>query len=257
MSKLSSGSSSRRPMDNMSYSWASPQEDEFALCALGAPSPYEALLIPALMHNPRTLLHLNQRSDTEKVRWCDTFRYLLRLLTLQQKGKTLVLKSPSHGLKLATLRVLFPKARYVVIHRNPYEVFASNLKLWKTLLNLYSLVDFSMREVEDFVLEAYVLHEEAISDGCNDLDRPFLARVRYEDLVARPIQEMMRVFEGLELGMFEDVRPALERYLASVKDHKRNTFSLSQDQKARVDARWGGIISRKGYYWPAETLSIN
>jgi omega-hydroxy-beta-dihydromenaquinone-9 sulfotransferase len=257
MTHLSSGSSSPRPMDNMSYSWSSPQEDEFALFALGAPSPYEALLIPALMHNPQILLHLNQRPDTEQARWCDTFQYLLRLLTLQQQGKTLVLKSPSHGLKLATLKALFPEARYVIIDRNPYEVFASNLKLWKTLLNLYSLVDFSIGEIEDFVLEAYLLHEEAIADGCKDLGRPRLARVRYEDLVARPIQEMMRVFKDLELGRFEDTRPALERYLSSVKDHKRNTFSFSHDQKARVDARWGGIISRKGYYWPAERLSIN
>src|SRR5262249_18962829 len=31
----------RRPMDNMAAGWDRPQEDEFALCLLGLPSPYE------------------------------------------------------------------------------------------------------------------------------------------------------------------------------------------------------------------------
>src|SRR5271170_353968 len=43
-----------RPMDSMSYSWASPQEDEFALLALGAASPYEALIVPSLMRDPKS-----------------------------------------------------------------------------------------------------------------------------------------------------------------------------------------------------------
>jgi omega-hydroxy-beta-dihydromenaquinone-9 sulfotransferase len=257
MTGLSSGTSGRRPMDNMNYSWVSPQEDEFALLALGAPSPYEALLVPALMHNPRVLLDLNQRCNTEQVRWRETFQYLLRMLTVQQKGRTLVLKSPSHGLKLATLRGLFPGARFVIIDRNPYEVFASNLRLWDTLFNLYGLVSFSMDEIENFVLEAYVLHEEAISNGCKGLDRPYVARVRYEDLVARPIQETMRLFADLEFGKFEDMRPALEGYLSTVKDHQRNVLSLSYGQRARVDARWGSIITRKGYDGPGERLHIN
>src|SRR5262245_36702771 len=31
---------SRRPMDNMKAGWDRPQEDEFALCMMGQPSPY-------------------------------------------------------------------------------------------------------------------------------------------------------------------------------------------------------------------------
>ena len=31
---------SRRPMDNMPAGWDRPQEDEFGLCLLGAPSPW-------------------------------------------------------------------------------------------------------------------------------------------------------------------------------------------------------------------------
>ena len=37
---------SHRPMDNMPAGWERPQEDEFALCMLGQPSPYLAIAFP-------------------------------------------------------------------------------------------------------------------------------------------------------------------------------------------------------------------
>ena len=37
---------SRRPMDNMAAGWDRPQEDEFALCMLGQPSPYLTIAFP-------------------------------------------------------------------------------------------------------------------------------------------------------------------------------------------------------------------
>ena len=249
------GQQTRRRMDNMTYSWTSPQEDEFALFALGAPSPYEALLAPSLMRDPGLLLDLNQRPVEDQVRWSLVLQYLLQLLTVQQ-AKTMVLKSPSHGLKLGRLRTLFPEARYVIIERNPYEVFASNLNLWHTLVESYSLENFSIEEIEEFVLAAYVLHEEAIFQGARNLERPYVTHVRYEDLVAEPVGQMMRVFEELELGRFEEVRPTLEQYLMNVAGYRRNSFFLSSAQKERVDKRWGAIINAKGYQWPSERLGI-
>lgn len=245
----------RRPMDNMLYSWASPQEDEFALLALGAPSPYEALLVPSLMRNPRLLLGLSQAPAEEQVRWSSTLKYFLQLLTVQQ-AKPMVLKSPSHGFRLSSLRTLFPQARYVIIERNPYEVFASNLKLWNTLLGSHSLEDFSPDEIEEFVLAAYLVHEQGISDGASDLDRRFLARVRYEDLVADPVTQVARLYHELGLGDFESVRASVEQHMASVADYKPNRFTLSPAQKARVDKMWGKIISAKGYDWPETRLGV-
>lgn len=245
----------RRPMDNMLYSWTSPQEDEFALLALGAPSPYEALLVPSLMGNPQLLLDLSQSPAEEQGLWSSTLKYFLRLLTVQQ-AKPMVLKSPTHGFRLSSLRTLFPQARYIIIERNPYEVFASNLKLWNTLLGSYSLERFSVEEIEEFVLAAYPLHEKATLEGASDLNRRFLARVRYEELVADPIGQIARLYEELELGDFEKVCAGVERHVASVADYKPNQFRLSPAQKARIDGMWGKIISAKGYGWPESRLGM-
>jgi omega-hydroxy-beta-dihydromenaquinone-9 sulfotransferase len=244
-----------RPMDSMSYSWASPQEDEFALFALGAPSPYESIVVPSLMRDPKALVDLRQRSSAEQKRWADALQEFLLLLTVQQ-GKTMVFKSPPHGFKLPLLLSMFPQARYVIIERNPYEVFASNLKLWRTLLNLYAVEFSSSDEIEQFVLAAYLMHEEAIAEGMSMTDANRLACVRYEELAADPIGQMERLYGELELGNFGSVRARMEKYVASAAGYVRNRFTLSSEQKARVEDSWGPVIKAKGYCWPEQYLSL-
>lgn len=245
----------RRPMDNMQYSWASPQEDEFALLALGAASAYEALVVPSLMRNPRWLLDVRQRSHEELDRWTRKFEYFIRLLTVQQ-GKMIALKSPPHGFRLPVLPSLFPTARYVILERNPYEVFASNLKLWRTLIDLYGVETISSEEIETFVLASYVLHEDAIAEGVRHIDPRLVARVRYEELVADPLGCLARLYGELGFESFEAVQSTVERYLSSVADHSRNQFRLSAAQKKRVDSAWGKLIHEKGYSWPEEYVTL-
>jgi hypothetical protein len=244
-----------RPMDNMQYSWTSPQEDEFALLCMGAPSPYEALLVPSLMSDPQVLLDLRRRSTQEQDRWKRTIQLFLRELTVQQ-NKPMVLKSPTHGFRFPLLPSLFPESRFVIIERNPYEVFASNLKLWTTLLNMYSLESASSEQIENFVLAAYLIHEDAIADGIRKIAPENVARVRYEDLVADPLVEMKRIYSELKFPGFEDAQAALQQYIASVAGHQRNRLVLSPAQKNSVDEMWGTLIREKGYGWPDEWLTL-
>ncbi len=244
-----------RPMDNMQYSWTSPQEDEFALLCMGAPSPYEALLVPSLMSDPQALLDLRQRSAEEQDRWKRTMQLFLRELTIQQ-NKPMALKSPTHGFRFPLLPSLFPSSRFVIIERNPYEVFASNLKLWTTLLDMYSFESASSEQIEKFVLAAYLIHEEAIAEGIREIPPENVARVRYEDLVADPLREMKRIYSELKLSGFEDAQPALQQYIASVAGHQRNRLVLSPAQKNSVDEMWGALIREKGYSWPDNWLTL-
>lgn len=244
-----------RPMDNMQYSWTSPQEDEFALLCMGAPSPYEALLVPSLMSDPQMLVDLRKRSAEDQDRWRRTLDLFLRELTVQQ-SKPMALKSPTHGFRLPMLSSMFPESRFVIIERNPYEVFASNLKLWQTLLDMYSLESDSSEQIEKFVLAAYLIHEEAVAEGIRKISPENVARVKYEDLVADPLGEMKRIYPELKLPGFEDAQPAMQQYMAGVSGHQRNRLALSPAQKNSLDEMWGALIRDKGYGWPGNWLTL-
>jgi hypothetical protein len=245
----------RRPMDDLRYSWSSPQEDEFALLAFGAPSAYEALIVPSLMSNVGRLLDLQARSINDQDRWHAIFDYFLKLLTLQQ-GRTMVLKSPTHGYRMRLLQRKYPDARFVIIERNPYEVFASNLKLWQTLTHSYGLEHCSADQVEDFVLAAYLLHEKTVSEGIFHSTPGSVAIVRYENLVKKPIEQMSNLYMTLKLGDFAAAGPRLETYLNKASGHTRNCFRLTRMQKERVDREWGHIIEQKGYSWPNSYIDL-
>ena len=60
---------SRRPTDNMAAGWDHPQEDEFALCNMGVPSPY--LTIAFSNHPPQCQDYLDLRGLSEAAlnRW--------------------------------------------------------------------------------------------------------------------------------------------------------------------------------------------
>ena len=144
----------------------------------------------------------------------------------------------------------------MLIERNPYEVFASNLKLWRTLTELYALEPVSSEEIEQFVLAAYLLHEKAIAAGVNHLQPQQFARVRYEDLLANAVTEVGRLYQELNFDNFHDIGPNLEIYLKKVSGHRRNRFQISATQKARVDELWGSLIAEKHYTWPDKYLEV-
>ena len=59
----------RRPMDNMSAGWDRPQEDEFALCYLGVPSPYLTIAFPNRRPQHEVYLDLKSVSPEGLARW--------------------------------------------------------------------------------------------------------------------------------------------------------------------------------------------
>ena len=86
---------SKRPMDNMAAGWRLPQEDEFALLALGLPSPYRRMAFPN--HSAPDLNYLDWTGITpdEHRLWTDSLKQFMQAVTYKT-GKPLVLKSPTH-----------------------------------------------------------------------------------------------------------------------------------------------------------------
>ena len=77
--------------------------------------------------------------DSEIEGWKRDFIFLLRKISLANHGKQLVLKSPPNTARINLLLSLFPKAKFIFIHRNPYEVYASNTRFWNVTNRNYAV----------------------------------------------------------------------------------------------------------------------
>jgi hypothetical protein len=235
-----------RPMDNMAAGWERPQEDEFALCMMGQPSPYLTIGFPN--HGPQhaNYLDLEGLSPRALAAWKKTFLGFLRRLTFKDPRR-LVLKSPPHTCRIRVLLEMFPDARFVHIMRDPYVVFPSTVKLWKSLYETQGLQKPTFAGLDEYVFETYQRMYERLEEGRRLIAPGRFVELKYEDLVRDPVSQMRAVYEGLQLGGFDQHRPRLEAYLQGVAGYERNRYNLTPALRDEITRRWGPIIRRYGY----------
>ena len=128
--------SETQPMDNMKLSFDLPQEDELATNMLsGGVSPYMAIafLKRSVWEKllPLWTLELESGcSKDQKEKWKESFLYFCRKLQLRAgPNKRLLLKSPVHTARVSLLLEIFPNAKFVMCHRNPYAIFTSSVNM--------------------------------------------------------------------------------------------------------------------------------
>jgi hypothetical protein len=237
---------SRRPMDNMAMGFSRPQEDEFALCNMGAPSPYLHCAFPRDRAQLADYLDFATLTPAERERWKQTLLTFLQRITYRTP-KRIVLKSPPHLARVGMLLELFPQARFVHIVRDPGEVFSSTAKLWKTLYESHA---FETPPVEGMIEQNLAWFERMYRQFEKDRGRlpPHqLCEVRYEDLLGDPLAQMERIYSQLEIGDFAEARPKIAGYFENARDYRRNPHALSAEEREQINQRWGPFMQRFGY----------
>ena len=235
-----------RPMDNMKVGFERPQEDEFALCGMGLPSPYRMLAFP---NNPGQFEHfldLDNLPEEDQQKWKAGLHRLFRRVLYQRPGR-IVVKSPSHSFRIRHLLQLFPDARFIHVVRNPYRVLPSTIHLWKSLCENWALQKPDFSTLEEQVLRVYNSLYEKLGATLPLIPPENLYQVKFEDLIETPMPIMEDIYGKLRLGDFADAAPHMQTFLNSVADYKTNLYHPDPRLAALVDAHWSHIVTRYGY----------
>jgi hypothetical protein len=236
----------RRPIDNIAVAWDRPQEDEFALCNLGVPSPYLKMVFPNRPNPDDDYLDFAGLPPEAIERWKSKFRRFVQCITLH-RAKRAVFKSPPHTARIKVLCEIFPDARFVHIVRDPYVVFPSTVRLWKRLRRDQALQVPDFQGLDEEVFATLVRMYRAFEAQRPQLAANRYCEVRYEDLIEDPVGQLRTIYERLELDGFETVRPALEEFVAGQKGYQTNKYQLSPEQRAEIARRWGFFFEQYGY----------
>lgn len=239
------GASRQRPMDEMEVQAGSPQEDEFALLSLGARSPYEALLIPAVLPEALKLTDPRDLSPAEEQRWREVFLSFLGGVSVRGMGRPLILKSPTHGARIPTLRELLPDARYVVIARDPISNFESVVRMWRKMFETYAIGPIpSDDEIREAVLADRPRFEAKLAAGTADLPRNRFTTIAYESLVANPVEVIEQLYQQLELGDFDTVREAIIAETKRRSGYQAKGTLPSDLWRQRIGNEWAAILTQ-------------
>jgi hypothetical protein len=236
----------RRPMDNMPAGWDHPQEDEFALCNMGAGSPYLSIVFPNRPPVDQEYLDMENVSPEGLRNWKSKFRWFLQCITLRNP-KRIVLKSPPHTARVKVLLEMFPKAKFLHIVRDPYVLFPSTVNLWKRLYRDEGLQMPNFEGLDEHVFQTFERMYDVFERDRSLIPPGQFSEVRYEELIKSPVEQMQRIYEELQLDGFEKVRPAVENYFADQKDYKTNRYQITPEIKEQITRRWHKYLEKYGY----------
>lgn len=243
----------RRFIDNIPVKPDSPQEDEIAVANMTDLSFYHGIYFPrAFSDHLRRGLFFDGCSKREIESWKERFTYLLRKLYLYQDEKPLLIKNPVYTGRLSMLREMFPRAKFVHIHRNPYEVFVSMRNFYAKLLKEFALQNYDHVDIDETILSVYERMMRALERDSEGLSEDVFVELRYDDLDAEPLAAVERVYSALTLPGYDAARPKFESYLASVESFEKNMFAYSDEAAAKVEGRWRHFIDKWGYKRPGE-----
>ena len=227
----------KRPMDNVKFGAYEPAEDEFAMVALTGISPYMEVLFPRTYGKESGYRYPGFRNAREKALWGKTFIYLLKKLTVFE-NKRIVLKSPPHTARIKTLLELFPDAKFVHIIRNPYDVFPSNLKLWRDAFSSSFLQAVNSDEIVEIILSNYEQMYQCFHEEKSLIPDSNFVEIRFEDLEKDPLGRMKFIYDSLKLPDFDIFSLYASAHIKTLENYRKNVFKLSPFIKQRIREKW-------------------
>lgn len=239
-----------RYVDQVEVRPDSPQEDEIPLGSMNPISFYHGIYFPKYFERHfRRSMFLDGCTAAEIEAW------QLALVRLMEKswllhGQRLVIKNPTYSSRMLRLRRLYPDARFIHIYRNPYEVFRSTKRFYRTLLECFAWQPFDHLNIDHFVLEGYERLMDRVERDQQRLPENRFVDLRFEDLEAEPIREIKRIFEQLELGDTKAMEPSIRAYLDTIADFKKTTFMPCAEEMLLVRRRLAPFFERFGYGLP-------
>jgi hypothetical protein len=237
----------KRRQDNFPLHVDYPSEEEFAIGNMSNYSFYHGLAFP---NNREFYAKFVTFQDLQKKvirKWKKAYNFYLKKLTYYHKGKQLVLKNPPNTSRVKQLLDLYPNAKFIHIHRNPYKVFPSTLKMYKSLVPPFYLQEPKIASPQDFIIKLYhdmhvkyFKERELIPEGN-------LIEISYEKFLEDPFGMMQTIYEELSLPGFEDAKTAMKEYIASQKTYKTNKHSLDPRIKEKLAQEWSLTFNEWGY----------
>lgn len=237
----------REGLDNVQLGWEVPHEDEFALAGLTTYSPYMSTAFARNVDHYDRYMTFANASPAEADEWKRSLEWFLKKLTVRDQ-KPVVLKSPYHTGRVHLIRETFPDAKFVHIHRHPYAVYRSSQRLIKIMIRWWGLQKADAVDWSERIIRQYKEMHESLFSSTRDLPPNQFIDIPYEDLDARPMDNLEKIYGQLELPDFEVVRPALQSYLNSLKSYRKNSFQdLDEDVKKRIASEWKRSFDEWGY----------
>ena len=239
----------QNPVHRIPLTWYSPGEDDVAMTTGLHPMAAQwGYFFPQKMPDYfRRSVLFEGIGEEEKEAWKQAYFFLVKKFSLANGAKQLVLKTPPNTARIPLLLSLFPDACFVFLHRNPYEVFASNKRLWNVVQDIYTLGSTRAVNHTELILDSYEKITERYLADRKLIPKRNLVELPYQTLVQDPVGCMQQLYASLRLPDFNECEEKMAAFAGRQKEYVRLQHRLPEDERMMVTERWAPFIKEWGY----------
>jgi hypothetical protein len=237
-----------RPMDDVVMGADLPQEEEYALGGLSVYSYYHGWCFPRNMNQYDCYVGLDDVSKKEVNDFKKTYLYLLKKASFKNNNRRLVLKNPSNTARVKLLLELFPNAKFVHIHRNPFHQYLSMVRFMQTVIPLYCLQ--TPPPFEDAEKHIFGMYKQMYKKYLREkklIPKGNLIEVKYENFVSDPMSELKRIYEELQLPGYISVEKRFYAYMLAQSEIHPHEYLISDEIREKVLSHWAFAFDAFGY----------
>ncbi len=236
----------KRPMDNVKLAFDDPQEDEFALLKMTLDSPLMDIIFPK-KKGYFLLDHEDYNPSVEKrAIWKKNLHLFARKVT-RDTGKILLLKNPLHSVRIPFLLEVFPNARFIHIHRHPYNVVASSVNLWRVMARDNQLKGKPYYPGIEEVAEGFSRFYAILERDLETVPENRKCRIAFEDLEIDPLGVSRRIYKELGLEFTPGSQRGLEAFLEKEKQFRKNSYTFGEKEKEFVYRKMKSYFDQYNY----------
>lgn len=170
----------------------------------------------ATLNVPTYATWLEQQDTTAAYHY---MKKLLKLLQWQRTGNHWILKSPHHMEFMDDLFAVFPNAKIIQTHRDPYKTIPSFCSMIAYSRNIFSdhvdtkqVAKHWTRKTARMVQQAMNYRDQV--GGDNFLD------ISYYDLIKDPLAVVKKIYEFTHIPLTDSALAAMKKLLAQNRRHK-------------------------------------
>lgn len=236
-----------RPVDNVKLDVEFPQEEEFALNNEIPFSYYNWWYFPKHTQEIKKRYLLDETTTaSDWMEWKDNYTRFVQRCQLNTKGTRFVSKNPPNTARIPQLLELFPDAKFVYIHRNPYEVVRSTYAFYKGVLPAIQLQDIDDDVLLTDILNGFSEMIDKYEKEKNLIPTENLLEIPYSTLVDNPKDSIKELYANLLRDDFERVEGLVSSYLSN-QSHNLKEYQFEPEFVEKVNEKLLNVIQKQGY----------
>jgi len=190
---------------------------------------------------------LQNISEEEIESWKQSFVFLLKKVSIANQQKQLVLKSPPNTARIKLLLSIFPNAKFIFIHRNPYEVYSSNKRFWQVLQKTYALQTTKSVDVNAVILDTYSKMMQRYLEEKDFVPPGQLTEIGYDDFIRDPLTNLNSAYKELGLNDFKYCEEKMNSFTGQQKKFLQLQHQLPEPERKMVSEKLEPFIKHWNY----------